>query len=450
MPGTRVLFVAYHFPPTGGSGVQRSSKFVRYLPEHGFDPIVVTGPGEAGGRWSPSDRSVADDIGDDVEVIRARGPVPGDPNGLGRRAKRFLRARTPFDKWWTDAVGAAGCTTRGVSLVFASMPPYSSAFGARHLAAGLGVPWIADLRDPWALDEYSAFPTLVHRALERHAMRAALASAAAVLLPTPGMVADVVGAFPELRGRTFHIPNGFDPADFASPPPLRTEGTFRIVHAGYFYADIGRRRLRLLLRGTDLDVDLYPRSPAFLLDALDRLFEARPELRTGIRLQLAGPLSPVDEQILARARCRDVVEAHGYLPHAESVELIRSADALFLPMHRAPPGARSGIIPGKLYEYLASGRPILAAVPEGDARDLLERAEWTVVCDPDDAGAITTALLSLLEAMPSRRVITADREELLARFERPRLTAELARIFDLVLKTQTSAKQAQQLEVIPG
>jgi glycosyltransferase involved in cell wall biosynthesis len=107
-----------------------------------------------------------------------------------------------------------------------------------------------------------------------------------------------------------------------------------------------------------------------------------------------------------------------------------SADALFLPMHALPPGVSSTIFPGKAYEYLASGRPILAALPAGDVRDVLERAEWTVVCDPDDTDAIARGVLELVEHRDARRRRNANRVELLRPFDRARLTADLARVFD--------------------
>jgi glycosyltransferase involved in cell wall biosynthesis len=269
-------------------------------------------------------------------------------------------------------------------------------------------------------------------------MRRTLASASKLVLPTPGTADRVADAFPELRGRVLVIPNGFDPEDFAGPTPSRTDDVFHIVHAGYFYGDLQRRRLRRLLGGTDVDADIFPRSPAFLLRAIDRLIGSRPELRRRLRVHLAGPLTTVDEAILAEARCRDLVEAHGYLPHVESVALVRSADALFLPMHLLPEGKRSTIVPGKLYEYLGSGRPLLAAVPDGDARDLLRRADWTVVCRPDDTDAIAAGLVSLLDRMEERRGATADRGELLARFERPRLARDLAGAFREALAAPSS------------
>jgi glycosyltransferase involved in cell wall biosynthesis len=264
-------------------------------------------------------------------------------------------------------------------------------------------------------------------------MRRLLGSAAAIVLPTPGTRERVDRFFPELAGRTVEIRNGFDPADFAGAPLEPDDDVFHVVHAGYFYGDVGRRRLRRLLGGTDVDVDLRPRSPLYLLAALDRLIEEHPELRTRIRVHLAGPLTAREEELLDSVRCRDLVEAHGYLPHEEALALVRSADALFLPMHRLPRGGRSTIVPGKLYEYLASGRPLLAAVPDGDARDLVEGADWTVACEPDDIGGIARGLLSLLGRMEEHRGRRADRQALIAEFVRPHLAGELADTFDRVL-----------------
>jgi len=104
-------------------------------------------------------------------------------------------------------------------------------------------------------------------------------------------------------------------------------------------------------------------------------------------------------------------------------------------MHALSSGVRSTIFPGKAYEYLASGRPILAAVPAGDAREVIERAEWTVVCDPDDVGAMADGLVTLADQRDQRRQENANRTELLRPFERPRLASQLAGVLDHALST---------------
>ena len=122
------------------------------------------------------------------------------------------------------------------------------------------------------------------------------------------------------------------------------------------------------------DVDIYTRSHVYLLEAVERLRATDPELAASIEIHLAGVLTDSDREIASA--CLDV-QLHGYVTHAESIELMRTADLLFLPMQNLPAGTRATIVPGKTYEYLASGTPILAAVPDGDARDILELARET-------------------------------------------------------------------------
>lgn len=438
MSRRRVLFIAYYFPPLGGGGVQRSAKFVRYLPEHGFDPVVLTGPGPADERWAPTDASVGDDVPPGVRVIRVAGPVPNGEGVWRSRLRKLACAPTAFDRWWSRGIADLAHEVGDVDVVYASMSPFSSARPAGLIAARLGVPWVADLRDPWALEEYFEYPTALHWSIERRRMRRSLGSAAALVLPTPGTLERVQEAFPELGDRAVEIRNGFDPDEFNGAGERQSDDLFHLVHAGNFYFHHPPRRgIRRLLGGTNDDVDLLPRSPAFLLSAVDRLCEEHPEVAGRVRLHLAGVLTSVETAMVERARCRHLVETHGFLPHDQAVRLVASADALFLPMHGLSPGVRSTIFPGKAYEYLASGRPILAAVPQGDVRDVLERAEWTVVCDPNDVDAIAQGVTMLVDQRDARRQRNANRTELLRPFERPRLAAQLADVLDRALSGTT-------------
>ena len=140
-------------------------------------------------------------------------------------------------------------------------------------------------------------------------------------------------------------------------------------------------------------MDILTRSHVYLMEALDQIAATKPDMAESAELHLAGVLSHADREAMSRSV---TVHEHGYLPHAEAVQLVRSADLLFLPMHDLPAGRRATIVPGKTYEYLASGRPILAAVPDGDARDLLGRSHAAHLCRPGDsaemAGIITAQI----------------------------------------------------------
>jgi len=160
------------------------------------------------------------------------------------------------------------------------------------------------------------------------------------------------------------------------------------------------------------------------------LLGARPELAGSVELHLAGVLSPPDRAVIENELRRpEIVKTPGYLTHAETVGLLRSADLLFLPMHGLPPGRRARIVPGKTYEYLAAQRPILAAVPDGDARDLLERA-GALLCRPTDVDGLTAALSEQLDRAGSSVSAAVGPRAFLERFERRNLTRELAGVFD--------------------
>jgi glycosyltransferase involved in cell wall biosynthesis len=438
----RVAFLSYYFPPIGGAGSQRPARFVRHLRNSGYDPVVITGPGAAEGRWTPYDEALAAEIPADIEVHRLPGPEPPESTGRAARKERWLGVASPWSRWWVEGAVAAGRALGGVDLVYAWMSPFESAAAAASLAGRLDVPWVADLGDPWALDEMMVYPTRWHRSRELARMRRALASSDAVVLSTPEAVGRVRGAIPELDDKlVLAIPNGFDGADFRRPVEARRDGVFRIVHTGYLHTELGyrHRRHRLLRRalgGTVAGVDFLTRSHVFLLEAVDRLVQADPALASALEVHLAGVVSAVDREVAARSPC---ARMPGYRSHDRTLDLLRTADLLFLPMQDLPPGVRAGIIPGKTYEYLAANRPILAAVPDGDARDLLEEAGGAVLCRPSDVDAMTRAIVQQLARFRAGTPAPAPREDVVARYEYRRLAEKLAEVFDRLLERALAA-----------
>jgi glycosyltransferase involved in cell wall biosynthesis len=126
------------------------------------------------------------------------------------------------------------------------------------------------------------------------------------------------------------------------------------------------------------------------------------------------------------------VRLHGYLPHAQSLQLIRSADLLFLPMQNLPAGMRSSTVPGKTYEYLASGRPILAAVPEGDTRDILTAVGNCRLARPNDTGSIAAGIAAEVERWASKGESQRPDAKVVERYGRRSLAAEFAGVLDAV------------------
>jgi glycosyltransferase involved in cell wall biosynthesis len=263
-------------------------------------------------------------------------------------------------------------------------------------------------------------------------MRRSLGTAAGVVMSTREAAERVRSGFPELRTKPIvAIPNGFDAADFESPPPTRSDASFRIVHTGYLHTELGRDQqrvssLRRLIGGSVPDVEIITRSHVYLLEAVNRLLAEEPSFASRLEVHFAGVISPGDAEIAASC---PVSHLHGYVTHAESVALMRTADLLFLPMQNLPPGRRAGIVPGKTYEYLASGRPILGALPDGDARDILEEAGGAFLCRPDDVDAMQRIIRGAVSGeihLPPRN------EEFVAGFAYERLCERVAELLEQV------------------
>lgn len=433
----RVAFLSYYFPPIGGAGAQRPARFVRYLRNFGWDPLVVTGPGSADDRWTPRDEALHAELPPDVEVRRVPGPEPTLSTGRAARAERLLGSTSPWAHWWIDGAVTAGAALEDVDLVYAWMSPFESAAAAAELARRHEVPWVADLGDPWALDEMMVYPTRWHRRRELRRMRSALASAAVVVMSTSEAVRRVRESIPELeRTEVLTIPNGFDATDFERPVEPRREEAFRIVHTGYLHTELGlhQRRHALLKRalgGTAAGVDFLTRSHVYLIGAVAQVLERDPTAGSVLEVHLVGVASDADREAAAGS---PFVRMPGYLSHDRTLELLRTADLLFLPMQKLPAGIRAGIVPGKTYEYLGSGRPILAAVPAGDARDLLEEAGGALICEPSDVDCLARALESQLKRFRSGAPALAPRPEVVARYEYRALASRLAEVFDQVVE----------------
>lgn len=432
----KLLLLAYFFPPIGGAGVQRNAKLARYLPRLGWELVVVTGPGSPDYAWAPIDHTMVEEIPPSVQVHRVPGPEPAFSSGWPDRAERWLLYRSPWQRWWEQVVVPTALDVgREADLVYASLAPYTTARAAVSSARGLGKPLVVDLEDPWALDEMMIYPTALHRRVELRRMRRALASADGVVMNTPEAATRVQRRFPELaRALVTAIPNGYDAADFEGPASV-ADGKVRIVHAGSLHTDFALRHRRLrpvraLLGGAEPGVDLLTRSHIFLLEAIRGLVRERPELSKRVELHLAGALTDTDREIAGDA---PFLVEHGFVSHRQTIELIRSASLLFLPMHDLPEGHRVAIVPCKAYEYLASGRPILAALPDGDARDLLAEAGGAYLCRPSDVTAMKRAIEDVVARSDAGLESPPPSRSVLERLERRRLTAELAVFLERVL-----------------
>jgi glycosyltransferase involved in cell wall biosynthesis len=399
----RVLMLAYAFPPLGGAGVQRTVKFVKYLPEHGWQPTVLTV------RWSPyqmRDPSLAAELPADLRVVRAP-ELPLTPYlamGLSKlgldRARAFVTWPDNFQGWLPAAVALALREIRRArpDVLYTTSAPYVSHLAGLALHRRTGIPWVADFRDEWAANPHlqSAPP-----ALQRWSRRAEGAVAAKAHVVVVGDYFEVAGSRP---GHRTTIPNGVDPGDLDGlPAPAPPVDRFRLTHVGTLYGD----------------QDCAP-----VLAALRRLFE-RGELDPArVELRVTGKVFLGEGEL--ELPCE--VSQGGYVSHREALVEMRNASALLLYV------ASSSLAPsGKLYEYLTSERPILCvARPDGLAHQLVRELDAGECADPGDPAAIERAIVALYRRFEAGRLddLAGVRERTLERFSRRSLAGRLASVLE--------------------
>jgi glycosyltransferase involved in cell wall biosynthesis len=423
MSGGRVLMIAHHFPPMGGSGSNRALAFARYLPEYGWQPVVVT-PGEA---WAtPVDLGLLREIPGWLRVVRT-GSFEGRPRRVpiaqtkaaATSAPNPLRAQLGHLKRFPDAhlgwlpFALAAARGQHYDVAYSSSGPFTSHLVGLILKRTTGRRWVAELRDGWYRWNGAIFPDYPRwrDGLERSLERAALRGADRVVLVTDRMAAAFRCQYSDLPREHFAVvANGFDARQFnAVLEPAGPTGTFEMLHTGALY---------------------YGRSLTAFLDAAQRLVDSNVEFARAFRLMLLGTLDSAAQTEVSRHRIRDRIQVRGQVDHASAVTAMRSADVLLL-VANTTPGAEA-TVPGKLFEYLAAGRPVFSvAPPESATADVLDQVGGGWFAPAHDPTAIACVLERAFAEHQAGRAPLPDRLKV-AGFDRRALAGDLARIFDEV------------------
>jgi len=411
----KVLLVTLYFPPAGGGGVQRPLKLAQYLPALGIETHVLA-PDDP--KWVHRDPDLRVPTQAWIHRIRYVGPRARKPteelaaqDGFSRAllqaqitARRLLLPDASVT-WNLTAVPAAIRIVRreGIDAVLTTSPPGSIHLVGAAVKQATGARWLADLRDPLVANQHRRADTTATRARQaanEQLARLVARQADAISCVSEAIAEEVRGLEP--RGIVRTISNGCDFDDFAGLD-YRPAPRFRITHAGSFF---GRRDPRPFLQALkDSGVDAVAR---FVGDFRSSDREWAESLALGHRLELIP-----------------------YAPRAESLRLQRDSEALLLLVPDAG-GRGKGVLSGKVFEYLAAGRPILAVVPpDGAAADLIRETGAGVVVAPDDIGGISEALLDLHArfvngGLPATELSEDDRERL-SRQARVEETADLLR-----------------------
>jgi glycosyltransferase involved in cell wall biosynthesis len=411
----RVLIVAYDFPPRGATGVLRVAKWARYLPQHGWQPVVVTAAATAGLR----DDDLLAQLPADLEVLRVRNRFASASAGADvhrpaptRAAQLRRQLRRPFVPdpqllWLPAAVDAASnrIAKGGINAILTSAPPFSISLAGLWLKRRFpDLPWLMDLRDIWS--ERPGLPDLVTYKANRALERACLERADHVTTATDGQRRLLIDTFGIAPDRVGTITNGFDPADLPPPTSTPPPDQFRLTYVGSIV-------------GTRVE------AAHGLFDALERL-RSEGVSAAQLEVRLIGIFDPQIHRWAAPLIEAGLMKLLPFVPYTESFAEMRSADALLLITTDDREGRVSQ--PNKLFEYLALQKPILALAPPGDVTTPIEESNAGITVAPRDVGGIVGALRALLSRRDAPQPAPdADR---LARFDRRNLTRQLAALLD--------------------
>ncbi|HET6348991.1 MAG TPA: glycosyltransferase [Candidatus Krumholzibacteria bacterium] len=437
----KLLVIAYFFPPSGAVGVYRTLKFIKYLPEFGWQPVVLT---VSNGKFPVYDESLMALIPDGVEVHRCASwealnegfdrPVKETPRKtLGSRihtrlylAWNWLALPDPKVGWVPSATRMARQLIRAENIqhVYISGSPFSSFLIGPRIKRDTGARVVIDYRDPWTQNLGYHRRTPLHRALDRMLERRVVRHSDRVISNTNWnntLIDKEFGSGGD-HGKFVAIHNGFDAEDFASiervPNPR-----FTITYAGAFYYSIGSD----FSDGAG-DAVMKTYSPLYFFEALQKFFERRPETKGSVRVNFMGVLGQGYDPIIRERGLDGVVNRLGYLDYDEHLRVLKQADTLLLVLSR---GEKSrGWIPSKFFQYLGTGNPILALAPEGEVRDILQQTGSGMCVAPDDVDAASRALETLYDHWRNGTSIAHRNAAAVAEYERRNLTAKLARTLD--------------------
>lgn len=449
-PRRKVLVLAYRFPPQGGGGVQRTLKFVKYLPQQGWLPIVQT---VSNPYWPLQDPTLLSEIPPSVKVhgtrtfeferlgrateglLAQRGDAPlrepatGAGSGPRRSGLRQMLKKAaglvqthalvpdPQITWVPFAFlkGLSLIRKERPAVIYSSSPPNSCQVLGLMLKRVTRVPWIADFRDPWTEGirrKQSYERSGIRRRLEHAFERRVIAGADHVIVTTEKTREQFLAKYPAIPSSKYSvITNGFDAADFTV-----TRDGDRLLDDSHFNVT--------LTGNVETMFDAVP-----FFTAVRSLLDEDEALRTHLRINFVGTKRGKYDDFINHHRLETNVRYIGYVPHQTSLRYLAESDVLFLcqiPVYESATTKLSG----KLFEYLYMRKPILALTLPGLTTDILSRSGLGVAVDPNDQPGIKKALRDLYLRWREGGARPDTDEAYIATFDRARQTERLAGLFD--------------------
>lgn len=433
-PTKRVLIITYYWPPAGGSGVQRWVKFVKYLREFGWEPIIYT---PSNPEFPEIDYSLESEIPHDLTILKQpiwepysfykkfvginkdsrlkTGIVQEKKNNsLAHKISVWIRGNffiPDARKFWIQpSVNfLTGYLSRNqIDAIVTNGTPHSLHLIGLGLKERFNIPWLADFRDPWTNIDF--FDDLLltpwadkrHRALEKQVLK----TANCVTVTTPGTRDDFLNICPEANVHS--VTNGFDTSDFEEID-VEPDEKFVLAHIGVLTPS---------------------RNRPFFWKLLKELTEEIPEFAHHFRLRLIGGVDVSIIQELEKLELNSLVEVKDYIPHKEIIKELKKARLLLLMIRDAQ--NQDTIIPGKVFEYVASGRPVISIGPRmSDSAKILNLAKVGSTFSEQEKDELKTEIirqfqLFLQNTPPGIEATNIDQ------FSRHSLTGKMAQLLDSI------------------
>jgi glycosyltransferase involved in cell wall biosynthesis len=421
----KVLIITYYWPPSGGAGVQRWLKFAKYLPEFGWQPIILTVDPEYAS-YPQRDESFFSEIHPDCLVYTTKSfefynlyklisgkkevPYGGFANeskeSLFQKISKFLRGNfllpDPRKGWNNYALKKATELIQkfDIKTVVTTSPPHSTQLIGLKLKQKLNVRWIADLRDPWTdIYYYGQFRhTALARKVDQNLERKVIENADLLITVSDDVKRIFSGKTDvPVTGKIAVVPNGFDEEDFLNQP-VKSDEKKVITYTGTISEayDVGG-----------------------LLKAIGHLDE---KIRQKLVIRFVGKVPPIIARKFETAGIStDLV---GYVDHSKSIEYLFLSDILLMVVPRVK--NNRGIITGKFFEYLASQKPVLAIGPtDGDLAKIIDETKCGRLFEYEDSEGIEKFISEQLI-----NPLTGVKPEIIAQFSRKQLTGRISELME--------------------
>ncbi|HEX2974441.1 MAG TPA: glycosyltransferase family 4 protein [Bacteroidales bacterium] len=413
----KVLIITYYWPPSGGAGVQRWFKFAKYLPEYGWEPVILTIDPEYAA-YPVTDKSLAAEMPEGLKVFTTKAtdffriykkdkskiPTAGFATSIDNSFKgkllRFIRGNFFIPdprKGWNKYAFRKACElidSMNISHVITTSPPHSTQLmGIKLKKRFPSIKWIADLRDPWTdIYYYDLFyPTPVSRSIDRRYENMVLSQADSLITVGQNLAEAFKLKNNSVRDKILVITNGYDDRDFQNltvSNPVR----FTITYVGTLS-------------------EVYP---------IYSFLEAISRIKQDFLLRFAGTVPQEIRSKIIEAAGINRTEFVPYCPHSEAVRIMTESSILLLII---PETKQSKVITtGKVFEYMASRRPVLYIGPEdGDAAVILRNAGYNGIFSGKESNEISEFIKGEIEN-PSGVMKEANE------YSRKNLTGKLAEL----------------------